>query len=428
MDLNNLRNKEKRSIRCVYENQKHQYVIHVPNKLITKFISNKENPTEENIFTLCISEDCYKHNRKENCDKEVHVVRWYIEFVQVVGCHNNLNGKEIDTSDYYNQYVKRNREDTKIIIYDKNYAFKLYDEKGKLHEIRLGDIDITLGFHEYIYYYREEDSSYGRRICKLYEETKGRCKFGWNCLDVHFIKKDRNKVGQNKQVIGSMIKENTIVSRGNHNTVISKLYVDIVSNNNNKSLSDKTDIEKNVKVNNDFIQNKNKEHIQKLGNTEKKKDIFSKNGQTENKNNVENDKNKILNHNKKKEKKNAENENDIVIDLNVGGILYQTLLSTLRKCPTSKLNDIFSEEHLQNLPKDQNGRYFLDRDGHTFYYVLEYLRNGNYQEKKHINFENIVNPLKSYANDHHYDMEKIKKEFHYFGLISNKTTNRKTKK
>lgn len=62
----------------------------------------------------------------------------------------------------------------------------------------------------------------------------------------------------------------------------------------------------------------------------------------------------------------------LVVQLNVGGHLYTTSLGTLRKCPNSKLAELFSGQ--PKLPTDAEGRYFIDRDGRQFGAVLEFLR------------------------------------------------------
>ena len=62
-----------------------------------------------------------------------------------------------------------------------------------------------------------------------------------------------------------------------------------------------------------------------------------------------------------------------VVDLNVGGQLYTTTVGTLTKDPASLLTSIFSGS--QRTPKDSRGRYFIDRDGVLFRYVLDFLRN-----------------------------------------------------
>ena len=61
-----------------------------------------------------------------------------------------------------------------------------------------------------------------------------------------------------------------------------------------------------------------------------------------------------------------------VVTLDVGGTKYRTTLSTLTKYPDSMLGAMFSGRH--NLPQQEDGSYFIDRDGEAFKYVLMYLR------------------------------------------------------
>lgn len=63
-----------------------------------------------------------------------------------------------------------------------------------------------------------------------------------------------------------------------------------------------------------------------------------------------------------------------VVELNVGGIFYTTSLTTLKKHPNSLLAGMFSGKQ-EPPPKDAKGKYFLDRDGVLFRYVLDFLRN-----------------------------------------------------
>ncbi|KAJ8410791.1 hypothetical protein AAFF_G00187480 [Aldrovandia affinis] len=61
-----------------------------------------------------------------------------------------------------------------------------------------------------------------------------------------------------------------------------------------------------------------------------------------------------------------------IVQLNIGGQVYCTSLSTLRKCPNSKLADMFTGQH--KLRTDAKGRFFIDREGTHFKGVLEFLR------------------------------------------------------
>ena len=60
--------------------------------------------------------------------------------------------------------------------------------------------------------------------------------------------------------------------------------------------------------------------------------------------------------------------------VNVGGTLYTTRLSTLRKDPTSMLAAMFSGRHV--IERTNDGRFFIDREGGSFKYILQYLRDG----------------------------------------------------
>ncbi|XP_055333491.1 BTB/POZ domain-containing protein KCTD16-like [Paramacrobiotus metropolitanus] len=82
-----------------------------------------------------------------------------------------------------------------------------------------------------------------------------------------------------------------------------------------------------------------------------------------------------------------------VIELNVGGVLYSTTTSTLVRDSESLLAKMFQSGSAITLPKDSKGRYFLDRDGVLFRYVLDYLRQGrlilpeNFYEKERLKAE-----------------------------------------
>lgn len=67
-----------------------------------------------------------------------------------------------------------------------------------------------------------------------------------------------------------------------------------------------------------------------------------------------------------------------VVELNVGGVNYTTSLETLTSQPESSLASIFTSRDGSSASgtRDAKGRYFLDRDGVLFRYVLDYLRDG----------------------------------------------------
>lgn len=62
-----------------------------------------------------------------------------------------------------------------------------------------------------------------------------------------------------------------------------------------------------------------------------------------------------------------------VVELNVGGVFYTTTLDTLTRDHDSKLAAMFLSKS-EPAKKDSKGRFFLDRDGVLFRYVLDFLR------------------------------------------------------
>ncbi|CAL1603716.1 unnamed protein product [Knipowitschia caucasica] len=66
-----------------------------------------------------------------------------------------------------------------------------------------------------------------------------------------------------------------------------------------------------------------------------------------------------------------------VVELNVGGQVYVTRLDTLTAVPNSLLWSKFTQSAPSDLPKDSKGRFFFDRDGFLFRYILDYLRDSD---------------------------------------------------
>lgn len=66
-----------------------------------------------------------------------------------------------------------------------------------------------------------------------------------------------------------------------------------------------------------------------------------------------------------------------IVELNVGGQVYVTRLETLTAAPNSLLWHRFTQGSPQDLPKDSKGRFFFDRDGFLFRYILDYLRDSD---------------------------------------------------
>ncbi|KAG7222063.1 hypothetical protein INR49_016762 [Caranx melampygus] len=89
-----------------------------------------------------------------------------------------------------------------------------------------------------------------------------------------------------------------------------------------------------------------------------------------------------------------------VVQLNVGGHLFSTLLSTLRKHPDSQLAEMFSGQ--PKIRTDEQGCYFIDRDGSHFGAVLQFLRSEQlptqniqevYKEAVHYNIKPLIKCL-----------------------------------
>ncbi|XP_030218413.1 BTB/POZ domain-containing protein KCTD16b [Gadus morhua] len=102
-----------------------------------------------------------------------------------------------------------------------------------------------------------------------------------------------------------------------------------------------------------------------------------------------------------KEPGSGQNSFPDVVELNVGGQVYYTRHSTLVSNPTSLLGRIFSskKDAAHDLARDPKGRYFIDRDGFLFRYVLDYLRD-----------RQVVLP------DHFPEKGRLRKEAEYFLL------------
>ncbi|XP_041052017.1 BTB/POZ domain-containing protein KCTD8-like isoform X2 [Carcharodon carcharias] len=88
-----------------------------------------------------------------------------------------------------------------------------------------------------------------------------------------------------------------------------------------------------------------------------------------------------------------------VVELNVGGQVYVTKHDTLLSVSDSLLANLFSKNNDKVLPRDNRGRYFLDRDGFLFRYILDYLRD-----------KQLVLP------DHFPEKERLLREAEHFQL------------
>ncbi|KAM5271485.1 BTB/POZ domain-containing protein KCTD8 [Ctenodactylus gundi] len=95
-----------------------------------------------------------------------------------------------------------------------------------------------------------------------------------------------------------------------------------------------------------------------------------------------------------------------VVELNVGGQVYVTKHSTLLSVPDSTLAHMFAPASPRGgarrrgeLPRDSRARFFIDRDGFLFRYVLDYLRD-----------KQLALP------EHFPEKERLRREAEYFQL------------
>ncbi|KAJ3334846.1 BTB/POZ domain-containing protein kctd14 [Gonapodya sp. JEL0774] len=89
------------------------------------------------------------------------------------------------------------------------------------------------------------------------------------------------------------------------------------------------------------------------------------------------------------------------IRISVGGHVFSTTLSTLRHAPPgSRLSLMFSDTNIRHLPLDEDGAYFVDRDGGQFRHVLNWLRG----EDSHVTVDDVG------------VMREVKGEAEWYGL------------
>ncbi|CAL8350746.1 unnamed protein product [Merluccius merluccius] len=67
-----------------------------------------------------------------------------------------------------------------------------------------------------------------------------------------------------------------------------------------------------------------------------------------------------------------------IVELNVGGQMYTTRLETLTAVRDSLLWRTFAQGSPGGAARDSGGRFFFDRDGFLFRYVLDYLRDADF--------------------------------------------------
>uniref|UniRef100_A0A8C3P398 BTB domain-containing protein n=1 Tax=Chrysemys picta bellii TaxID=8478 RepID=A0A8C3P398_CHRPI len=88
-----------------------------------------------------------------------------------------------------------------------------------------------------------------------------------------------------------------------------------------------------------------------------------------------------------------------IIELNVGGQVYITRHPTLVSVPGSLLWEMFTQKNIRSLARDSKGRFFVDRDGFLFRYILDYMRD-----------QQLVLP------EHFPERNRLQREAEYFKL------------
>lgn len=86
----------------------------------------------------------------------------------------------------------------------------------------------------------------------------------------------------------------------------------------------------------------------------------------------------------------------IIVGLNIGGYIYKTTKATL--CPNGSDN-FFSGLLSGKFPstKDEQGNYFIDRDGQYFKVILEFLRTGDFVIPAHMDPACIAREAQFYS-------------------------------
>lgn len=348
----------------------------IPNKvIISKKCKGKKLVIEKNtnIHKLCLDKKC------KGCENEIHVVSWYIDFAQfhLEKAKPKNNGKK-DINFYFDIMLT---DDLTKKKFNQNDDFNFYNDKGIFYKTKFQYIEITLGFHEYIYHYQKNNPSYRRSICNYYKKEK-KCLYDWNCLHIHVNEKNITTISKND--LNVKTKQFPLKNISEKKECVS--YVSALTNNNNSIFGDNNCVAKKDHKKNEYDELlKNECEIKKGNGTNEKEEEY------------EITIHEKQNHGMACEGDKKVKEEDFVVELNVGGMVYMTLLSTLKKDKKSKLYVMFQdEEAIQKFTRDKENRIFIDRDGELFRYVLEYLRNINDEEK--IIFMDDLHPVKIKKN------------------------------
>ncbi|KAF0396105.1 K+ channel tetramerization subfamily protein [Gigaspora margarita] len=125
-----------------------------------------------------------------------------------------------------------------------------------------------------------------------------------------------------------------------------------------------------------------------------------------------------------KDNQTANNRNGDALEqivLNVGGIRYETYRSTLTSYPNTLLGTMFAERNKALLHPINGNEYFIDRNGYTFYYILEFYRTGKifWREHQHLRLPVQRSNGAMQILGHQISREELEEELHYFQLPIN---------
>lgn len=96
----------------------------------------------------------------------------------------------------------------------------------------------------------------------------------------------------------------------------------------------------------------------------------------------------------------SEPEQSKWITLNVGGEIFTTTRLTLtNREPNSMIARMFAQDQLKPSDQDAQGAYLIDRNGHYFRPILDYLRHGRVVYDKHVNLQGVLEEARYYGLD-----------------------------
>ena len=202
---------------------------------------------------------------------------------------------------------------------------------------------------------------------------------------------DENNDIYNETVVTDVIVNTNIVLKELNKELYNKVEI-LKKQNIPELIQNLLYIEERIPLLNNILEDKFKNKNRVLYNSYIKKELNLKKKSSEIKF-KENNMKKLLDNYKLRN----EDNNDI-IELNIGGIFYTTKKSTLCSSKFSYFYFLFSTEG--KITKDKNGRIFIDRDGTTFKYILNWLRDKNsehFPNKESENYELFLNDVNFYG-------------------------------